>query len=143
MKNVMKKILTLVLLSLFVILMALPLCNAVVTPVEVERVKDVGFIRTKGDHTTESFLFHYVNLAPYTQEVHIFSTTYPPDGIPTLGIVKSFVVASGESLDYAVSVPSLSGYGWYMDFRVDAKPWMTPEPWIRLVDDTVVIPPKS
>jgi len=66
-----KKIFTLAFLSLFVTLIALPACNAAVTPVEVERVKDVGFIRVRGDHNSESFLFHYVNLSPDRQEVYV------------------------------------------------------------------------
>ena len=54
----LRKILSLVLLLVFFSLMTIPTGKAETTPVKVERVKDVCFIKVKGDLRTQSFLFH-------------------------------------------------------------------------------------
>ena len=110
-----KKIITLAVLSLCVTLIALPACNAVITPVEVERVKDIYFIRMRGDHNSESFLFHYVNLSPSTQYIKLYYAVKPPGGLLVIpSLYKSFSVAPGESIDDA----RVAGVGYTLDFIV-------------------------
>jgi hypothetical protein len=129
-----KKTIAITLPLLFVVLLSTQACNAVVTPVKVERLKDVGFVRMRGDHNTQSFLFHYVNLSP-TQEVKLFGVV---TGGPKQAIVSEiFLVGTGDSLDYSIN----GGYGYTFDFSVEVKEYMTVKPWILITEETVIIPP--
>lgn len=77
--NAMKKIIAVALPLLVLSLIAIQ-ANAVVTPVEVERIKGTCFIRMRGDHHTQSFVFHYVNLSPDDQAVSYSIEIWDADG---------------------------------------------------------------
>ena len=134
-----KKLFTLVLLSFFVALMALPACSAVVTPVEVEQVKDVCFIRMKGDHNSESFVFHYVNLSPHTQRVKLTGAYGLPGGLWAQWSPPEFIVPSGDSIEATRS----AHYGHVLDFTVSTRPNELLESWNVILEESVVIPPKQ
>lgn len=129
-------------LSLLVSMLILPLCNAAVTPVEVERMKDVYFVRMRGDHNTQSYLLHYVNLSPQTQEIRLIGGyCLPGDTKVALWTIDSITVAPGDSIDVA----KLADYGKILEFslymRIQTGPIIIGD-WTKLLEGTVVIPPK-
>jgi len=134
-----KKIIATALPLLFITLIVLPACNAgLYIPVEVERLKDVGMVRMRGDPHTQSFLFHYVNLAPYTQEVRLEGDFNPSMiGLPSLPIY--FVVQPGDSLDHSMYVGGSASFT--LDFDVGVKRYMITEPYTTVISETVSIPP--
>ncbi|MFC1488191.1 hypothetical protein ACFLRN_10955 [Thermoproteota archaeon] len=132
---------------MFVTLIALPACNAVITPVEVERVKDICFIRVRGDHHTQSFLLHYVNLSPGLQGIIIHSGIYIPGGIGELPHLEAFTnIAPGASIDVTLDT---ADYGYALQFEVFVIEGLVPFPLVRpsfppvIPWTSVVIPPKA
>jgi hypothetical protein len=125
----------LVLVLSFVALAILPVCNAVVTPVEIERVKDVGFVRIRGNHNTRTFLLNYVNLSPQTQEVKFErAIVYPKQSFWTTTVD---IVQPGDSLDISAS----GGYSYILEFSVSVRIYMMIGEWTNIVADSVIIPP--
>ena len=131
----MRKVVALALPLLFLSLMTIQ-ANAVTTPVEVERAKDVYFVKVKGDHRTKSFLFSYENLSPDTQDVTAtFAITpcdpnpcYEPPPIRALCTVEKPLQESIEG-----------DYGYRLDFTINIHDIsMTYE---YTVEGSVVIPP--
>ena len=110
--------------------------NSVVTPVEVERLKDVYFMRVRGDHNSESFIFHYVNLSPATQSISLYYAVMPPDGILIIpSLYKTFVVPPGESIEDV----RIAGVGYTLHFIVRS----VTKPTAFEVESRVYIPPKA
>ncbi len=120
----MRKIIALVMLFVFLGLITAQ-ANAVITPVKVERVKDVCFIKVNGDHRTQSFLFHYDNLSPNSQTVY---AEFKPQS--RLWFAIDVTVIEGGSMDVKLT----SDYGMTMDFRIEVD-------GEKILEDTVVIPP--
>ena len=123
----MKKILALTLLLVFSSLMIVQV-RAEVRPVEVERVKDVCFIKVRGDHPTRSFLFHYDNLSPSSQSVHA-------ELKPEWGLSFSIwvTVLEGGSMDVRLTGVDYV-YGMIMNFRIEVN-------GVMVLEDAVAIPP--
>jgi hypothetical protein len=121
----MKKVIAFVLPLLFFSLMTIPTGKAETTPVKVERVKDVCFIKVKGDHRTQSFLFHYDNLSPNSQTV--IAQFKPQSG---LWFAIDVTVIEGGSTDVTLT----SDYGMTMNFQIEVD-------GEKILEDTVVIPP--
>jgi len=120
----MRKIIALVMPLVFLSLITAQ-ASAVITPVKVERVKDVCFIKVKGDHRTQSFLFHYDNLSPNSQTV--YAEFKPHSG---LRFAIDVTVIEGGSMDVTLT----SDYGMTMNFRIEVD-------GEKILEDTVVIPP--
>jgi len=121
----MKKVVAFALLLLLFSLMSTSMAS--ITPVKVERVKDVCFIKVKGDHRTQSFLFHYDNLSPNSQTVH--AEFRPQSG---LGFTIHVPVIKGGSMDVRLT----SDFGMTMNFQIEVD-------GERILKDTVVIPPPT
>jgi len=119
----MKKVIALVLPLLFFSLMSIGMAET--TPVKVKRVKDVCFIKVKGDHRTQSFWFHYDNLSPNSQTVH--AEFRPQSG---LWFTIHVPVIKGGSMDVRLT----SDFGMAMNFQIEVD-------GERILKDTVVIPP--
>lgn len=120
----MRKIIALVMLFVFLGLITAQ-ANAVITPVKVERVKDVCFIKVNGDHRTQSFLFHYDNLSPNSQTVY---AEFKPQS--RLWFAIDVTVIEGGSMDVKLT----SDYGMTMNFQIEVD-------GEKILEDTVVIPP--
>lgn len=133
--DAMRKIIALALPLLFLSLMIIQ-ANAVVTPVEVQRAKDVYFVKVKGDHRTKSFLFSYENLSPDIQDVTALFATTPCDPLPCEPpIPYSCVVTNGESLQESFA----GDYGYTLDFTINIHDIaMT---YAYTIEGSVVIPP--
>jgi hypothetical protein len=138
-----KKILALSLPLLFLSLIAIPAGNAVVTPVEVERVKGVCFFRMRGDPQTTEFLLHYKNIAPTSelvQAVEVDGSFISPTGrIYDYGTIFSFAVGTGGSVEKSTSeitipMPKLDK-GWIFSFEIRVNLATVAS------DEQVVIPP--
>lgn len=104
----MKKIITLALPLLFLGLITLQ-ANAlitppeVITPIEVERVKDVCFIIMRGNHRTLLFSLHYVHLSPDAQELCLDHQVFDAAGGP----------ASSRLVEYLGTVETGGSIGWF------------------------------
>lgn len=138
----MRKIVALALPLLFLSLMTIQ-ANAVVTPVEVQRVKDVCFFRMRGDPHTKEFLLHYENLSPSSdvvQAVEVRGSFISPTGhVVNVDGIFSFAVAAGESVDKSTSeittpMPLLD-HGWVLSFEIRVNLATIAS------DEQVVIPP--
>ena len=124
----MKKIIAFAVLLLFFSLMSTSM--APTTPVKVRRVKDAYFIRMRGDHRTQSFLFYYVNLSPEVQTVELFGGVCSPQGSCALLFPIRYRVPAGDSIESSWT----EGYGYIMGFEI----FINSEPVGQV---SVVIPP--
>lgn len=111
-----KRIAPFVLPLVFLSLMMTQAGALVVVPCEVERVKDVYFIRLRGDYQTLTFLMHYVNLSPAQQEVAIARFLWTAPGtFPVLIFPLTFyTLAPGESIDLTTPAYGLN----YLNIRI-------------------------
>lgn len=119
-----RKILALALFSIIFSLLTVQV-KGQVTPVRVERVKDVCFIKVKGDHHTKSFIFHYDNLSPSSQSVY---AEFKPEWGMQFSIWVT--ILEGSSMDVKLT----GDYGILMDFRIEVN-------GVKVLEDAVVIPP--
>ena len=130
--DIIRKILALALPLMFLTLMAIPAGNAATTPVEVFYLKDLCFVRMRGDPYTQSFLFHYVNLSPKVQTVTVIEVRiYDSSGnhqYTIFGLTQ--LVPPGGSIDS--SYPA--SYGWSCCFVV----YVTP---LTIIGSAVIPPP--
>ena len=127
----MRKIVALALPLVFLSLITVQ-ANAVITPVEVERVKDVCFIRMRGDHHTQSFLFHYDNLSPEEQVVGFRMRMWNAEGVEIkTPLLKPITVSPSGSIDRAFG----GGYGYTMEVKISI------ENYGLVLEDSVIIPP--
>jgi len=109
----MKKVVAFVLPLLFFSLMSTSMAS--ITPVKVKRVKDVCFIRMRGDHHTQSFLFYYVNLSPEVQTVELFGYVCEPQGSCAILLFPiRYTVPPGDSIESSWT----EGYGYIMGFEI-------------------------
>ena len=131
----MRKIVALALPLVFLSLITVQ-ANAVITPVEVERAKDLYFIRMRGDHQTTSFLFHYVNLSPNPQTVAYKIAIRSADGLPIKlqEVPPSATVFPNESWDFSFTGGVYIGYGYTMSFGLYID-------GVQMLIGSVVIPP--
>jgi len=112
----MKKIIAFAVLLLFFSLMSTSMAST--TPVKVKRVKDVGFIRMRGDHHTQSFLFYYVNLSPEVQTVKLGGYVCEPKGSCAILLFPiPYTVPPGDSIEFSWT----EGYGYIMGLSVFAN----------------------
>jgi len=97
--DIMKRTIAFGLPLLFISLM-ITQANAVLVPVEVERIKDFYFCRVRGNYATQSFLLHYVNLSPAQQVVGVAPLLMAADGSAILMFPTIlYTLAPGESID--------------------------------------------
>jgi len=130
----LRKIVALALPLLFLSLMTIQ-ANAVTTPVEVERAKDVYFVKVKGDHRTKSFLFNYENLSPDIQDVTATFAVTPCDPSPCMEIPFRAVCTVEEPLQESIA----GDYGYTLDFTINIHDIaMT---YAYIIEGSVVIPP--
>jgi len=131
----MRKIVALALPLLFLSLVTIQ-ANAVVTPVEVERAKDVYFVKVKGDHRTKSFLFNYENLSPDIQDLTATFAITPCDPNPCYEPSPIRALCTAEK----PLQESLEGdYGYTLDFTINIHD--IPMTYEYTVEGSVVIPP--
>ena len=144
----MRKIVAIALPLLFLSLMTIQ-ANAVVTPVAVERVKDVCFVRVRGAHhlapdpievCDSGFLFYYKNIEPTggihsPQDVKLWFHIYLGDQHDLPLTIWFYDVCPGDIIDCIVRRRS---YGHHMEFEVSV--WKAGIQLV-LIHDTVLIPP--
>ena len=96
----MKKIVAFILPLLFLSFMIIQVGALIVVPCEVERIKDLCFIRVKGDYPSQSFLICYVNISPVQQEVGISRHLWTAPGITPMMMMSTiyYTLAPGESI---------------------------------------------
>jgi len=129
----MRKIVALALPLLFLSLMTIQ-ANAVVTPVEVERAKDVYFVKVKGDHRTKSFLFNYENLSPDIQNLTACGEVWSgPNRI--CEVTWWGTVCVRESRQESIE----GDYGYTFNFTINIRD--IPMTYAYTVEGSVVIPP--
>jgi hypothetical protein len=146
----MRKIVALALPLLFLSLITIQ-ANAVVTPVEVERVKDVCFVRVRGAHhlppdpeekLDSGFLFYYKNIEP-TGEIHspqnvkLWFHIYLGNQHDLPLTIWFYDVCPGDVIDCIVR---RRPYGSHMEFLVEVYRGDSTVPSV-IISDTVVIPP--
>jgi len=130
----LRKIVALALPLLFLSLMTIQ-ANAVTTPVEVERAKDVYFVKVKGDHRTKSFLFNYENLSPDIQDVTATFTITPCDPLPCMEIPFRALCTAEEPFEESIA----GDYGYMLDFTINIHD--TAMAYSYTIEGRVVIPP--
>lgn len=109
----MKKVIAFALPLLFFSLMSISLAKT--TPVKVKRVKDVCFIRMRGDHHTQSFWFHYVNLSPEVQTVKLGGYVCEPNGSCAILLFPiPYTVPPGDSIEFSWT----EGYRYIMGLSI-------------------------
>jgi len=131
--DIMKRTIAFALPLLFVSLMIIQ-ANAVLVPVEVERIKDFYFCRVRGDYTTQSFLLHYVNLSPAQQVVGVFRVLWAADGSQAAMFpLILYTLAPGESID-------LDTYSYGLE-HLNLRIWIDNQsPLPPVVDEWVKLP---
>jgi hypothetical protein len=146
----MRRIVALALPLLFLSLMTIQ-ANAVVTPVEVERVKDCCFMRVRGAHHVapdsiepydSGFLFYYKNIEPQgeihsPQDVKLWFHIYLGDQHDLPLTIWFYGVCPGDVIDCIVR---RRPYGYHMEFIVEVYMGDSTVPTV-IISDTVVIPP--
>ena len=130
----LRKIFALALPLLFLSLMTIQ-ANAVTTPVEVERAKDVYFVKVKGDHRTKSFLFNYENLSPDIQDVTATFAITPCDPVPCMEIPFRALCTVEEHLQESFA----GDYGYRLDFTINIHDIALT--YAYTIEGSVVIPP--
>lgn len=109
----MKKFVAFALPLMFFSLMSTSMAST--TPAKVKRVKDVCFIRMRGDHHTQSFLFYYVNLSPEVQTVKLGGYVCEPNGPCAILLFRiPYTVPPGDSIEFSWT----EGYGYMMGLSI-------------------------
>ena len=140
-----------VVLAVMFLCLAVGVVNANVTPVEVERVKDICFVRVRGAHhlppdpeekLDSGFLFYYKNIEP-TEEIHSPQTVklwfhiYLGSQHDLPLTLWFYNVCPGDVIDCIVR---RRAYGYHMEFIVEVYMGDSTVPTV-IISDTVVIPP--
>lgn len=138
-----------VVLALMFLCLAVGVVNANVTPVEVERVKDICFVRVRGAHhlppdpeekLDSGFLFYYKNIEPNgeihsPQDVKLWFHIYLGDQHDLPLTIWFYDVCPSDVID---SIVCRRSYGHHMEFEVSV--WKAGIQLV-LIHDTVFIPP--